>query len=125
MTVKVIDASALAALAFGEPEGLALRAELSGGRYLAPTLLPFELSSVAWKKIRREPEREAHWLACLRNALALPIRLVALPPDAVVQLALRTRLTTYDAAYLYLARRLSIPLITLDVRLRAAATGVH
>ena len=41
--------------------------------------------------------------------------------QAVVNLALQTGLTPYDASYLWLARDLAIELITLDRRLAAAA----
>lgn len=42
---------------------------------------------------------------------------------ATAKLAARHRLTLYDAAYLELARRRSLPLATLDSELRAAATA--
>ena len=41
-------------------------------------------------------------------------------PD-VIEFSLKHALTVYDAAYLELARRLSLPLATLDVALTAAA----
>jgi predicted nucleic acid-binding protein len=41
-----------------------------------------------------------------------------------LQLAEQCRLTLYDAAYLELARRLDLPLATLDEELRAASTAV-
>ena len=42
---------------------------------------------------------------------------------ATVKLAARHRLTLYDAAYLELARRRSLPLATLDAELRVAAAA--
>jgi predicted nucleic acid-binding protein len=42
---------------------------------------------------------------------------------AVLDLALATGLTTYDATYLFLARSLGLPLATLDQRLRCHAQG--
>jgi len=59
------------------------------------------------------------------NALmALPIEVdsenaIARMPEWM-ELAQRLALTTYDAAYVELARRRSWPLATLDVKLRAA-----
>jgi predicted nucleic acid-binding protein len=41
---------------------------------------------------------------------------------AVVNLARKLGLTSYDAAYLELARRRGIPLATVDMRLREAST---
>jgi predicted nucleic acid-binding protein len=40
---------------------------------------------------------------------------------AVVDLALQTGLTTYDASYLWLAKDLGVVLVTLDRQLAAAA----
>ena len=42
---------------------------------------------------------------------------------SIAKLAARHRLTLYDAAYLELARRRSLPLATLDNELRAAASA--
>jgi predicted nucleic acid-binding protein len=57
------------------------------------------------------------------TALAeLPIEVARDPaaPSIASQLARRLHLTAYDAAYLELAKRRSLPLATLDARLRAA-----
>ena len=50
------------------------------------------------------------------------IELHAVRYIGVVQLALEKRLSTYDASYLWLARSMAIPLVTLDQRLRQAAS---
>jgi uncharacterized protein with PIN domain len=44
--VKVVDASALAALLFGEPEADLVAGQLDGARLVAPSLLAFELANV-------------------------------------------------------------------------------
>ena len=44
--------------------------------------------------------------------------------DSIARLATATRLTAYDASYLWLARDLGIELITLDNRLAAAFAQV-
>jgi predicted nucleic acid-binding protein len=48
MSAKVVDASALAALLFGEPQGEHVAARLAEGHLVAPTLLAFELASVLY-----------------------------------------------------------------------------
>jgi len=55
MTVKVVDASALAALLFGEPEAEKVASRLEKSRLVAPALLGFEIASVCLKKLRRDP----------------------------------------------------------------------
>ena len=55
MTRVVVDASALAAIAFNEPGADEVARRLEGASVSAPLLLKFELANVAWKKIRRQP----------------------------------------------------------------------
>ena len=44
--------------------------------------------------------------------------------DAVTEIARPHQLSVYDASYVELARRLALPLATLDQRLGAAATRI-
>lgn len=116
-----MDASALAAVLFGEPAAERMAARLGDRELLAPTLLPHELGSVGLKKLERHPsQREA-----IRQALGLfsrlDVRQVEVPLPEVVALAEAESLTAYDAAYLWLARKLGCELATLDRGLEAAA----
>lgn len=123
MAARVADASVLAAIAFGEPraeEGVAL---LDGAVLHEPTLLPYELTSVARRKILSYPDRAGAIAQALGLVLALDIRWVEVDHGAVLRLALEEGLTTYDAAYLHVARALDAPLVTLDDRLRNIAEG--
>jgi len=110
----VVDASALAALLFDEPEAAATAAILEDLILTAPTLLPYEIASVTLKKLHRRPQQAQAILlsADLFNHLA--IDLVETPHAELASLALRTDLSVYDAAYLWLATELVAPLITLD-----------
>jgi len=121
MAVSVLDASALAALLFGEPEGPAVAGRISDVRLTAPALLDFELANVCRTKIKRHPEQRAALLAALDLRERMSIDLLAVDHPAVVALALATGLTAYDASYLWLARQLDAGLVTLDRRLAAAA----
>jgi predicted nucleic acid-binding protein len=120
---KVIDASALAALIFGEPEADAVAARLEGHRLAAPSLLAFELTNVCLVKCRRHPDRRDALLAALKLRGRLGVEEIAVDHDAVVQLAIRTGLTAYDASYLWLARELKADVVTLDKALDSAATS--
>ena len=120
MPAKVIDASALAAILFGEPEGNRVAKALRRASLFAPTLLRYEVGSVCLKKIRRHPERRADLLAALDLVDRMDFQEVEVPPVEAVDLAERTGLTLYDAAYLWLARSLGVALVTLDTRLEAA-----
>jgi predicted nucleic acid-binding protein len=110
---KVVDASALAALLFAEPEAENIAKRLEGTRLMAPSLLDFELANVCLTDAIRDAFR-------LSNRLR--VETVAVDHIAVLDLAEATGLTAYDASYLWLARTLDAELITLDRKLAAAAT---
>jgi predicted nucleic acid-binding protein len=119
----VVDASAIGAIAFGEPEGPTLAAYLDGETLLAPALIDFELASVALKKARAHPEAGAKVNLALQAALTLPISRVGVPGQEALALAAATGLTTYDASYLWLARSRDAELVTLDAALQRVAQG--
>lgn len=117
----VVDASAIGAMAFGEPEGQTVAAHLIGETLLAPTLIDYEVASIAWKKARAHPELAAQIQAALDAASRLRIERVQVPATDLFRVARETKLTVYDAAYLWLARTRDAELVTLDRRLAAAA----
>jgi predicted nucleic acid-binding protein len=121
MAVKVVDASAFAALLFGEPEAEAVAKQLAGARLIAPALLGFELANVCLLKCRRHPEQRAGLAAALRLRSGLSVEEIAIDHDGAVDLATETGLTAYDASYLWLARQLGAELVTLDQQLARAA----
>ena len=121
MAVAVVDASALAALLFGEPEAENVARRLEGVCLAAPVLLGFELANVCLIKGRRHPEQRDQLVAAMRLRGRLKIEEYAVDYDAALSLAMGTGLTAYDASYLWLARRLEAELVTLDRKLSAAA----
>ena len=120
MPVKVVDASALGALIFDEPDAARMAGELSGARLIAPALINFELASICLKKIRNHPSKTSQLMEAFKLAERLSIETVAVDHVEVTELAERTRLTTYDASYLWLAQKAGANLVTLDKRLAKA-----
>jgi predicted nucleic acid-binding protein len=117
MSARVIDASVLAALAFGEKRSGEAKEALGKGRLYAPRLMGYELAHVAVKKIARQPDEEENILKALDLALRLEIQWVDVDLPAVVKLARGKGLTAYDASYLYVSSSLGIPLVTFDEKL--------
>ncbi len=95
---------------------------------IAPSLWPLEVLNallVAERRNRVDGPRRHELISVLQQ---LPI---TIDQETVSQvwvtthrLAERYRLTVYDAVYLELAQRLSLPLATLDKELRAAANAL-
>jgi predicted nucleic acid-binding protein len=117
MPDKVVDASALAAVAFAEPGADAVIDEIEGHRLHAPTLVVFELMNVAWKRSRKQPAAAALFLEALELLEGLGLRFRGINQEEVVRLGLATGLSAYDASYLWLSRALDMPLVTLDRKL--------
>ena len=117
----VVDASAVAAILFGEPEGPTLAAHLQDETLLAPGLLDFELMNVAVKKAARRPEARAQIMLTLQAISSLPISRIAVPAAGVFTLARETGLTAFDACHLWLARSRDAELVTLDRTLARAS----
>lgn len=121
MRAEVVDASVLGAFVFQEPREGEAHALLEDAELFAPDLLPYELASIARKKVMLHPELRVSIIEALRVGLSLDIQLVQVEPVAVLGLALECGLTTYDASYLHVATSLGISLVTFDDQLRAAA----
>ncbi len=124
MPVKVVDASALGALAFGEPEAETVAETLEDATLAAPSLLWFEMASVCRKKIAAHPEIGQQLLAAFGRARRLPIRISFVDHEKIVALAEETGLTTYEASYLWLSSTLHGELVTLDKALKKAASTI-
>ncbi len=121
MPVKVVDASAIAALVFGESEAAEVATRLRDAKLVAPALLSFEIASVCLKKLTRHPEHREALLAAHRLFTRLDITQSEVDLPEVVEMAQHAGLTAYDTSYLWLALRLQAELVTLDGRLARAA----
>jgi len=125
MAVKVVDASALAELLFDEPEAQDVAGRLEDGHLVAPALLSFEIASVCLKKLRNNPKQREALLAAFALYARMPIEIVEVDHADAVQLAEAFGLSSYDAAYLWLATTLAAELVTLDRRLQTAGAARH
>ena len=121
MVVKVIDASALAALLFAEPDAKKVIREMEDCELVAPLLLPFELANVCLTKQRRHPTQREQLLANFLLFERMAIRYVEIQLVQALTLAEERKLTVYDASYLLLSLQLGAPLVTLDKQLAKAA----
>ena len=127
MSVRVIDASALGALVFGEPKADKISKTLSDEPMAAPPLIWFELASICLKKMKVHPSQKIVILEAFKLARRLNIEMIEVDHLAVIALADETGLTTYDASYIWLVLEMKGELITLDTKMNRAMgkfTGV-
>ena len=121
MPARIVDASVLAAVVFNEPRFAEAVSLLEGAELHAPTLLAYELTSVARKKVLLYPQLAREIGSGLADALRAEINWNEVDHRRVMDLALATGLTTYDASYLYLALSMNASIATFDEALRSAA----
>ena len=92
---------------------------------VAPAIWPLEVGNALLVAQRRDrlTEKEVNRLLSVIAELPVEIEAIALDErlQAVMGLARRLGLTSYDAAYLELAKRRAIPLASVDLRLREAS----
>ncbi len=122
--VKIVDASAVAAIMFDEPEADDVTRRLRGAIMVAPALLQFELVNACVTKLRRYPDQRDKILQAFTIQGGLTIETAEVDRAATLVLAERYRLTGYDASYLWLAQQLSAELVTLDRPLGRAAAAL-
>ncbi len=121
MAVKIVDASALAAVLFGEPEAETMVDRLQGYALVVPLLLSFELASICLKKVKRYPAKRTLLLEALELFGQMDIAQIKVNVCEVITLAEHKRLFTYDASYIWLAQQFGAELVTLDKTLDKAA----
>ncbi len=120
MAEIVVDASALAALIFREPEGEAVLHRCQGESLFAPQLLDYEMANICVTKQRRDRTRAALLARQFHAYTNLDLELEPVDIEAVQGLANQLKVTAYDAAYLWLARDRGRALVTLDKALARA-----
>ena len=121
MPGRVADACVLAAIFFEEPQADQAYSLVGDSELYEPSLVVYELTSVARKKSLSHPERRLQLSATLALALRTPMTWAAVDHTAVLELSLAARISSYDATYLHVAQALQLPLATLDQKFRRAA----
>lgn len=120
MAIKVVDASAVAAVLFKEPDSILILPQLAGATLWAPTLFGFEIANICVSKQRREPSKRDALKQAFYTLRTFQVHEQSVDIAQCLELAEQTGLTVYDASYLWLARDLAAPLVTLDRKLAAA-----
>jgi predicted nucleic acid-binding protein len=92
-------------------------ARLQGASLHAPNLLEYEVANACLKKMRASPGERQLLLEAFSFLNALSITLERINVAEAIALAERTKLSLYDASYLWLARALDAELVTLDDKL--------
>ncbi len=129
----VIDASVAAKWVIpGEPweaEARDLMEKIASGEVeaYAPPILPYEVASVIWRAISQGLSKLSEGAEALRALGQLDLRIKAMDWEdlaEILEIAITTKLTVYDSAYLQLTRRRAAKLITADDELRRRGENI-
>jgi predicted nucleic acid-binding protein len=128
----VIDASITMAWCFEDeatPAAEEVLDQVVESNAIVPSIWRFEVGNALQMAIRRKRITEIFRDDALAKLLAMPI---AVDPETdahvwttALRLSERFGLTLYDAAYVELAQRRSLPLATLDQEMRSAAHALN
>jgi predicted nucleic acid-binding protein len=124
MRAKVVDSSAVCAVIFLEPGAEKIQTRLDASRVIAPELLAFEVSNVFVTKCRTRTADIGILSQQFDAFLDAQLEYRVVDFEAVAEIAIRTKLSAYDASYLYLAQKLDSELVTLDRRLEQVARSL-
>jgi len=120
----VIDTSALVAVIVGEPERNKLIEITKGNNLIGPGSIPWEIGnafSSMFKRNRLSVEEAQKGLLIFSS---IPLRYIEPNFIRVLRLSKETNMYAYDAYFLDCAIRHKAPLLTLDKKLKAAATNL-
>lgn len=125
----VVDASTVMCWAFEDedhPAAAEALVRVAEEDVLVPAIWWFEIRNALVINERRSRITHSASAGFLRQIASLSVIVDTQPDgDQLMNLARRHRLTAYDAAYLELAHRASVPLGTLDGPLARAARAEH
>jgi predicted nucleic acid-binding protein len=128
MTALVVDASVAATWLFAEqasPSSHAVLDVVKSGTLVAPTIWLYENANIAARAVLKGKASVDAAADFLQSLHALPLRIVPASASDVfgdaVAIAVRRKLSVYDAAYVAVAARENLPLATFDRDLAAAA----
>jgi len=134
MPQYVVDASVLAKwILTGEPyEENALRVKDDSVKKIvelhSPGIVLYELGNVLWKALKKSRISNDDASKALDAITSMGVSFHELVPDDIskaFKVANLLNLTVYDASYLYLSSKLSIPLLTADEKLSKAVKSGH
>ena len=121
----VIDTSALIAVIVGEPERAKIIAITAGNTLIGPGFIPWEIGN-AFSAMFRQDRLS---LDDARNGVeifqSIPIRYVETDITNALRLSKEINMYAYDAYLLDCAIRYKSPLLTLDLKLKAAAKSIE
>ncbi len=117
----VTDTSVFLAVALNEPEKARLIEITAGRDLIAPDVLPYELGNALSSLCRRKMISAEEALRVWDVFMEIPVELKPIEIRSALELAAENMIYAYDAYFMECSRHWRSPLLTLDLKLKAAA----
>ncbi len=117
----VADTNIFLSVALNEPERGRIIQLTTDASISAPEILPYELGNALSAMVKRKRLTTAEALKAHKAVNLIPVRLVSIDIQASLKMASEHGIYAYDAYFLHCARVYSLPLLTLDERMKQVA----
>lgn len=110
----LIDANIFLSVILNEPEKIKIIELTQDCEILSPDVLPFEIGNALSAMNKQKKLSEDEILECFSIFQQIPVRLIETEVKSALEIAIKHNIYAYDAYYLEVAKRLKIPMLTLD-----------
>ncbi len=117
----VVDTNIFLSVALNEPERSRIIHLTTDMLISAPDILPYEVGNALSALIKRKRLTAEEALQAYKAVDLIPVRLLSVDIAASLQIAFEYDVYTYDAYFLQCARVYTLPLLTLDKRMKQVA----
>jgi predicted nucleic acid-binding protein len=114
----LLDASAIMAIILNEPNRDKVVRLTENAILFSPEVIPFEIGNALINLYKRDKITENTLFEAYKSYISIPLRNVKVDVEKALKIACKYKIYAYDAYYLEIARRLSIPFITFDERMK-------
>lgn len=121
----IADTNIFLAVALDEPAKNDIIQLTSGSEIFSPEILPYEIGNALSAMAKRKKITQKEALSAQNKANSIPVRLINIDIHQALKLALKFNIYVYDAYFLQGAKTLSLPLITLDKRMKQVANELN
>lgn len=120
----VADANVYLAVILNEPEKQAIIENTRGVGLVSPEVLPYEMGNALTAMLKRKRLNKEQITKSFNIFNAIPLHLEPVNIAKALDIACTFNIYAYDAYYLELAKRLKIPLLTLDSQMKDIAKAL-
>ncbi|GHT67469.1 twitching motility protein PilT [Bacteroidia bacterium] len=121
----IADANIFLAVILNEPEKGRIIELTKGAELVSPDVIPYEIGNALSAMQKRHRLDEVQVRRSFTIFEVIPVRLVSVDILQALNLACKFNIYAYDAYYLEVAQRLSLPLLTLDQQMKNTACELN